>query len=270
MGREQPSLFERGLRLLGGNVPIVGQNPTPLGTIAILSSEHGRYTRFWLSQLGLKPPGPTKLVTKFSVNIAEARNEALADAEGEWLWFIDDDHTFAPDLLTKLIARDVDVIQPLVLARYAPFGPVIMGPETQDGSKHWRLALLPSDKGGIKEVHVAGAAGMLIRRRVWERIPRPWFTAGDLNPEVLGEDVGFCRRVRAAGFKVYCDLDNRMGHLNVGEVWPVWDEEHQRWETEITFGQGAMRVPAAQPKYYVKPETGEAFKADGTKYEGDL
>jgi len=268
MGSDKSSLFGKARRLWGGNVPIVGQSTTPHGTIGILSGESGRFTRFWLSQVGLQPPGPVKLITKFSVNIAEARNEVIAEAEGEWLWFIDDDHTFDPGLLQRLVARNVDVVQPVVLARYAPFGPVIMGPATPDGKKHWRLALQPSDLPGLKEVYVVGAAGMLIRRKVWEAIPRPWFTAGDLNPEVVGEDVGFCRRVREAGFRVYCDLANPMGHLNVGEVWPVWNAKEGVWETELRFGQASLRMPAAAPNYYLDA-SGKVFHADGRPFEGE-
>jgi len=39
------------------------------------------------------------------------------------VFFMDDDHTFAPDLLLNLLARNVPVIQPLVLSRYGPFAP---------------------------------------------------------------------------------------------------------------------------------------------------
>jgi hypothetical protein len=262
------SLF-KGSGLSGGSVPIVGQRHTPAGTIGILTAEHGRYARFWLSQLSLQPPGHAKLLVKFTVNIPEGRNEIIREAEGEWVWFIDDDHTFDSGLLTRLLAREVDVVQPLVLSRYAPFGPVVMGPRTPDGNKHWRFALTPRERGGLKEVFVAGAAGMLLRRRVWEAIPPPWFTAGELNPEIIGEDVTFSRRVTGAGFRIYCDLDNRMGHLNVGEVWPVWNEESGEWETEVRFGMGAFRIPAAAPSYYLGEDGKTVYNIDGTLFEGE-
>lgn len=255
--------------LKDGNAPGVeasgestkSEGPPKLGTIGLLTGETARFTRFFLHQMGLQLPGPVKFLTKFSLNIPEARNQVLAEAEGDWVFFMDDDHTFAPDLLMKLLARNVPVVQPLVLSRYAPFGPVIMGPQTGDGKAHWKYALTTTDPTDLKPVHVAGAAGMLIRREVWEKIPPPWFTYGELQPDVLSEDMGFCRKVREAGFPIYCDMENRMGHLNTGEVWPIRLPDGT-WKTRVIFGSQAMDIDAAAPKFRLDDASGKAFSLE--------
>lgn len=240
------------------------EKPSHSGTVGILTSEHGRYSRFWLSMLNVHLPPMTKLITKMSLSIAEARNEILREAEGEWVWFMDDDHTFEPGLLRGLMARNVDIIQPLVLTRYGPFSPVMMGPPSGDGIKHWRYALSPDDTTGLKSVHIAGCAGMLIRRRVWEAMEYPYFTNGP-HVDSIAEDVRFCQRARELGFGIYVDLDNRMGHLNIGEVWPERNEDTGEWTTKLVFGQEIVQLPAAQPKLRRNNETGEVTPYDASE-----
>jgi len=246
-----------------GNAPGVGPNgERRLGTIGILTGESGRYSRFWNCQMALRPPGPCKLIVKFSVNIAEARNQILREAEGDWVFFMDDDHTFAPDLLLNLLARNVPVIQPLVLSRYGPFGPVIMGARTGDGKAHWKFALSLTDPPELKPVEVAGCAGMLVRRAAWEQLDDPWFESGQVQADVISEDMHFCRKLRAKDIPIYCDMRHTMGHLNVGEVWPIRNEDGT-WKTRVIFGNQALDIPAAAPKFRVDNATGKVFDPDG-------
>ena len=75
---------------------------------------------------------------------------------------------------------------------------------------------------------------MLIQKRVLDAIPaRPFETSrGHHN-----EDLGFCRNVREAGFKIHCDVDTHLGH--VGTMWcaPQWLDEHG-WGIALTIGPG--------------------------------
>ena len=219
--------------------------------------------------LSLQLPPMVKLVVKMSLSIAEARNEVLQEAEGDWVWFIDDDHTFAPDLMMRLLQRNVDIVQPLVLTRYAPFAAVHMtkSPTPIAGKPYGRFALTPEDKGGLKEASVVGCAGMLVRRRVWESLDYPYFVNG-YAADSIAEDVLFCERAREAGFKAYVDLDNHMGHLNIGEVWPERRDDGT-WCTRLVFGQQEIELPTAAPKFRVNHETGEVTPYDGRMDEGE-
>jgi glycosyltransferase involved in cell wall biosynthesis len=244
----------------------------PVGTIGVLTTEWGRSPRFWMcyAHLLARLPFVVQPIYKFSLNIAEARNEvvrAARDNGSEWVWFIDDDHQFPDSLLLELLARNVPIVQPLVLSRYSPFGPVAMGRATGDGKAHWKLALTPNMPQDGMKVEVVGAAGMLIRRAVWETRADPWFTYGEVQSDVTSEDMIFCRKARSNGFEVWVDLANRMSHLNIGEVWPMRQEDGT-WYTRLIFGGQALDFETAQPKFKVDPD-GKAYTIDGVEIAND-
>lgn len=233
-------------------------NNRPAGTVGLCCHETARYTRFWNSFVALQMP-PAKVIFKLGVDVAKMRNEIIREMEGEWVFFMDDDHTFSPELLNNLLKRNVDVVQALCLKRYAPFGPVHMGPQVPDSQAHWQYALTKTDPKELKEVHIVGAAGTLIKRRVLEgmcghKLGSPgwkthcWFEVGKIEPDGMGEDMIFCRKAKAAGYKVYTDLGNPMGHINVGVVTPVRKEDGS-WVTEIEFGNQRIEMPTAEAQF---------------------
>ena len=95
---------------------------------------------------------------------------------GDWLWIMGDDHLFDPDILNRLLARELDVVVPLVAKRMPPFEPVIFS-RLVDAEGHvykkYRYEQLPTS--GLLEVPVAGTAGMLVRRPVLNAVGDPWF-----------------------------------------------------------------------------------------------
>ncbi len=212
-------------------------------TIGILTNETGRFGKFWQSFTALRTPKQTNVVIKTSIDIAENRNTVIRESRhSDFVWFIDDDHTFEPDLIENLLLHNAPVVQPLVLTRFTPFGPVMMGEQTVEG-RYKKIALDNSRQRGLLEVTGVGAAGMLIRRDVLQKVGDPWFT------QPLGriaEDVMFCEKVRAAGFKIYSDLSNSMGHLNVGSVRPVVRDG--KWVTELVFGEKVIYLQAVEAK----------------------
>jgi GT2 family glycosyltransferase len=113
--------------------------------------------------------------------------------------------------------------------------PVVNSHEDDDG---WQVAAdLPEQ--GLTEIWSAGSAGMLIRRRVFDAIDDPWFTPA---PDAVGlnEDINFCRKVRAAGFQIWCDPAALLGHIANYTVYPKYADG--RWELEHVFDQHT-RIP---------------------------
>ena len=56
---------------------------------------------------------------------------------------------------------------------------------------------------------------LLIRMRVFDKIPKPWFSTRIEGEKIQGEDYYFCDRAREAGFEIWCDgdLSREIGHI---------------------------------------------------------
>jgi hypothetical protein len=197
------------------------------GTVAVCAEEAARYTRFLISVQALGMPPGSQIRWLLSSDTTASRNSSCRDLYGEWVWFVDDDHAFQPDILRRLLTHDVDIIAPLVLRRHQPFLPVAcLDDEVLDLSQH------PEE--GLLEVDHTGSSGMLIRRHVIEAMEDPWFELGN----GISEDVNFCRAARDAGFSIHIDLGCRMGHITPAVVWPYWDENLGQWVTGFSIADG--------------------------------
>lgn len=207
------------------------------GTIGLVTQQLARYTDFWLAYQALMRPATTAYLNVQGMDVTGNFNRLIDDMQGDWIWILGDDHTFAPDILVNLLAHDVDVVVPLVLKKDAPFDPVVYeGEEGQDettGLTIHRVAVLP--QSGLHEIYAAGSAGMLIRKHVLDALERPVFTT---SHGFQNEDLIFCEKVREAGFRIWCDVDQKMGHIGIHTVYPMWDGS--RWSSILDFGNGHL------------------------------
>jgi hypothetical protein len=77
------------------------------------------------------------------------------------------------------------------------------------------------DSTGLEEVESIGMGVMLISRKVFEKLSEPWFETPWRTDKrgYIGEDVFFCRKATAAGFKIYIDHDvsKEIGHIGTFE-----------------------------------------------------
>lgn len=192
------------------------------GTVALLSAEQGRYTvaQQCFDALDL-PKGTVRVRYAGRSNIAEARNAIVESFRGDWLAMIDDDHVYPPDMLMRLFRHlsnpRVDILTPLVVRRTMPHQNVLVtASENPEKPHETRQVVLKPGDSGLLEVEAAGAGIMLIRRRVFEKLTRPWFEWGRTS-----EDFALCLKAKAAGCRIYCDLDNRVGHILPMIVWPA-------------------------------------------------
>jgi hypothetical protein len=195
------------------------------GTIGVIGSDLARYADFVAALTILGKPEDTRLIYTRTVDIVGNCNTICRNYRGGWVLFLGDDHTFDPTLLVNLLEHEVDVVVPLCLKRTPPFDPVVYGGQNEDGLYY--AAELPEH--GLTEIHAAGSAGMLVRRHVFEAIEDPWFEShGGLN-----EDLTFCAKVREAGFRIWCDVDTRLGHLATHQVWPAFRDG--RWHADLVL-----------------------------------
>ena len=92
---------------------------------------------------------------------------------------------------------------------------------------------------------------MLIRKRVLDKLPeQPFQRWGHLQ----NEDLEFCRQVREAGFKIYCDADTHMAHKGAMNVWPTWSDEYG-WGAKVEVGppQGPGGEPVSTSFFRLSP-----------------
>jgi hypothetical protein len=195
------------------------------GTIGVIGSDLARYADFTAALCILGKPDDTRLIYTRTVDVVGNCNTICRNYRGDHVWLLGDDHTFDPDSYLRLLAHEVDVVVPLCLKRTPPYDPVVYGGQNEDGL-YYTAEL---EEHGLQPIWAAGSAGMLIRRHVLEAIADPWFESyGGLN-----EDLEFCRKVREAGFQIWCDADVRLGHIATHQVWPAYRDG--RWQPDLVM-----------------------------------
>ena len=172
-------------------------------------------------------------------NIALQRNKiisAFLETDADWLWFIDTDQTFEPDIIEQLLDSADKNERPLIsglVQAYRPGRPEghRVTPACVVLTDDQRLAapnLIPPDRWW--EVAAIGAGCLFAHRTVFEKIAAesveetayPWFeyktwkrldADGKTVVDSMGEDYVFSLRAGAAGFPILVDTDIRCGHI---------------------------------------------------------
>lgn len=145
-----------------------------------------------------------------------ARNRGVTEAlnnEVDYLLFLDSDMSFPAETAVRLMAAGKDIIGCNYLQRNPPHRSLAF---PRGGGKK-------THSGGVVEVDRIPTGVMLVRRKVFETLPRPWFfTPVRENGGILGEDYYFCDKAREAGFSVWmdCELSTQVVH---------WGEMGFRW-----------------------------------------
>ena len=147
--------------------------------------------------------------------VGEARERLVEEAlkvNTEFLWFIDDDTSPPHYAISKLIYEmrqnpDIAVIGGIYCMKNVPPAPVIY--RGNGHGEFWDWAV-----DDVFEVTGIGTGCMLIRTAIFKSIERPWFKTTlsvpdkQINGEwILGEgftdDLYFCEKARAAGFRIF-------------------------------------------------------------------
>ncbi len=129
-----------------------------------------------------------------------ARNEFADTFHGDWLFMLDTDHGFDPDLLARMIYAakryQVDVASGLYLKKEYPHRPNAW---KWNGEKYATLMEIPDE---VLDVDAAGAGCLLIHRRVFDAIRNELHEAPFSTHEFAGqtgEDFAFFKRCKMLG-----------------------------------------------------------------------
>jgi hypothetical protein len=145
----------------------------------------------------------------YGYNVDQVRNliaEWVVKGPYDYLFSVDYDISFKPDTLVKMLSHDKDIVT---------------GIYRQRNMDHQILEVFePNDKGGFthmawdkikdKSLFEIGACGfgcVLIKKKVMVDIGYPQFKyhAALNHAETFSEDLDFCRKARAKGFKLFAD-----------------------------------------------------------------
>lgn len=203
--------------------------------------------------------------------VEKARNDAVRQMlqRGlQWLLMIDGDAQFEPDAILRLLqtaygplAGSADVVGGYCTLKGSYL------PTMDTGTGTWE-PIFPGE--GPREVMRTGAAFLLVKRHVVERLPEPWFrlrvparpvdfmaevdnwarmkmngenpfrglpgqpweklealakddpssAPGKFVPAEVGEDSGFCDRVRNAGLRIWVDTNIVVRHIDTTVLGP--------------------------------------------------
>jgi hypothetical protein len=195
---------------------------------------------------GLRVPLNTAIDWNVGSDRAISRNriaERSLERGSEWVWFVDDDHTFHGDILGRLLAHEQPVVGALYLQRTTPFLPIAMA-ERDDNGEWWPLDLDACPEHGLVQVEGLGTGGLLVRAEVFHDLEPPWF----VHTTKQSEDLYFCTRVRdELDLPIYVDMDARLGHLGPAVVVPNYHET-EGWVAGLSFGPSAyVELPILKP-----------------------
>ena len=158
--------------------------------------------------------GPYIYLRSSAGPIDEMRNhivKAALEAECTHLIMMDTDQVYAQDTIRRLLAHDLPVVGCLVYRRYPPFDPLML----KGDINHYEI-ITEWGKDSLVEVDATGTGCLLFKMEVFKTMPGPWFYFRK-DPEKggpVGEDIGFCHDLRAAGYRIYVDTSIPCGHLS--------------------------------------------------------
>lgn len=124
--------------------------------------------------------------------------------------FIDDDMSFDPEVLNDLAKRDCDIIACNYPRKKIPMSFITIGNDFQE-------IKTTKESSGLEEVRQVGFGMALIKRQVFESIPKPRFPVpyNSAIGEYGSEDYWFCEQARKNGYKIFVDHDTskKIGHI---------------------------------------------------------
>jgi GT2 family glycosyltransferase len=115
------------------------------------------------------------------------------DGECSHLLFVDSDIMFNHDAILKLIADDKDIVGARYNKRITPIESTVK-----------------DDIKVLSEVLFVPSGFLLIDTKVFKKIGKPYFS---FDKKSDSDDLYFCNKALAKGFKIWCDPTIPIGHL---------------------------------------------------------
>ena len=182
------------------------------------------HTFFFASMLSLRKPEGTEVAIASCSLVYESRHtlalKAINEGFDRVLW-LDSDMTFDPDLLERLSAdldQGMDFVSGLYFTRKNPVQPCVYEVCRQRKKKTGEIVPVSESfreiPDGLFEIEGCGfGAVMMTADLIRSAGPLPFFPT-----DGFGEDLSFCRKVREAGRRLYCDSRIKVNHIGISII----------------------------------------------------
>ena len=152
----------------------------------------------------------TKLVFQEGPYVHENMNNIVAQAQGcSHILFIDHDMVFEPQILTKLLAHNKDIVGTAYNYRSLPLTTMV-----KEADEHGYImpAKIPDH---LFKCYGVPTGCLLVKTLVFEKLKKPYFffEHGEQGEIITGQDILFCRNAQKAGFEIWCDPTIIINHI---------------------------------------------------------
>ena len=235
-------------RLSGDTTPWIGNNVFRLG-IGIPLSFPWVPSSFFHSFVQMERPDFI-FIHADNGPISGLRNEIVERAlmEGvSHLIMMDVDQVYHQETITRLLSHRLPVVGALVHRRYPPFDSLMLRKVPINEKADGYESVDEWEDGELVEVDATGGGCIMFDMEVFKKLPRPWFR-DDRVPEgspPIGEDIGFCQDLQAAGYRIFVDTSVPAGHLTTmivntatNRLWRAMDNKKQQRALEGALDNG--------------------------------
>jgi GT2 family glycosyltransferase len=220
--------------------------PTHKIAVGMITGDHkahlGVLTSFM--QMNRKDDFDFTLVHERGLYLDKSRNVVAAwfemKTDCDYLWFLDSDNGFDPDAPTQFMETFEDPEVNIVSGAYhykTGARDLVAGVSNElclDGF----YSMLPEgafldhliNLSRVGKGAMVGTGCLMMRRRVFEEVPYPWFQTPwrqyeDGGWALTGEDTFFCERVQEYGFDIHLDQRIKSPHYAGAKCYPdEWDQ----------------------------------------------
>ena len=191
-------------------------------------------TPFFLSVVGMETEGDVQYVTAVSSLIYDARNhlaKIAVDGGFDRVLWLDSDMVFEKDLFKRLSARldeGYDIVSGLYFTRKPPINPVAYSDfafeQTEAGLEPTCVPYKDYPKNEIFQVAGVGFGCVMLKAKVLSDVLNEFGRPFSPN-DYFGEDISFCQRATALGYRIYVDPAIKLAHI---AMVPVTEETYKR------------------------------------------
>lgn len=130
----------------------------------------------------------------------------------DYLWLVDNDMSFPPDTLPRLVAARKDLIGAAYNSRVLPKRTVVKMLDANGAVMVPDVALFPPEPFVC---HAIGSGCKLVTVEALKLIPQPWFALEwDANGQLIKtDDVWFCEQAKRVGIATWCDPTIDVRHI---------------------------------------------------------